>query len=236
MPRDEVASRGWMMKAAEQGQVPAYLADVVRFAYETGARVGEILKLEWGYVRDGVIYVPGAITKNRDPRQIVVTNEISEILRRRRAARAENCNLIFHNDGSAIIDYRNAWHSACVINGLGRFYCRTCCNDKGQHDSLLDAERKCPKCGRKWEVPLYEGRIMHDLRRSAAYELWRSGSSKDDCMTVTGHQTESMFKRYADLFSDAEQQVRQREVQERRRIWREGQIGAGMPQPGALAN
>ncbi len=32
---------------------------------------------------------------------------------------------------------------------------------------------------------------MHDLRRSAAYELWKSGSSKDDCMAVTGHQTET---------------------------------------------
>jgi integrase len=166
----------------------------------------------------------------------VITDGISEILERRRATRTETCNLIFHNDGNAIIDYRKAWHSACVINGLGRFYCRICRDDKGQHDSVLDAERKCPRCGRKWEVPRYEGRIMHDLRRSAAYELWKSGSSKDDCMAVTGHQTESMFDRYADLFSDAEKQARQRQVQERRRMWRDEQIISAIPQPGAQTN
>jgi hypothetical protein len=35
--------------------------------------------------------------------------------------------------------------------------------------------------------------------------------------------TPAMFKRYADLFTDEEKQARQREVQQRRREWRESQ-------------
>jgi hypothetical protein len=40
--------------------------------------------------------------------------------------------------------------------------------------------------------------------------MWKAGNSAQDCMEVTGHATESMFKRYTDLFSDEEKQARQR--------------------------
>jgi hypothetical protein len=46
--------------------------------------------------------------------------------------------------------------------------------------------------------------------------MWKSGSSLDDCKEVTGHATDAMFKRYADLFSEEEKQARRRE-------WREAQ-------------
>jgi hypothetical protein len=39
-------------------------------------------------------------------------------------------------------------------------------------------------------------------------------------MKITGHKTSSMFKRYADLFSDEEQRAQQRAVQNRRREWK----------------
>jgi len=84
----------------------------------------------------------------------------------------------------------------------------------------LDAEKKCPRCGKKWETPKYIGRIFHDFRRSAAHEMWKSGNSIEDCMKTTGHKTDAMFKRYADLFSTEEERARQLEVQNRRREWR----------------
>jgi len=125
--------------------------------------------------------------------------------------------------------------TACVLNGLGRFLCRECHNDQGEHDSVLDAKRKCPKCGKQWEVPLYEGRLMHDFRRSAAYEMFKSGVQNADAMLGTGHKSESMYKRYAELFSDEEKQATQRKVHEQRRMWREAQIASMIP-TGALAN
>jgi integrase len=203
--------------------LPPYIADVAEFAYETGARSGETLKLRWNYVQGDAIEVPASDTKNRKPRSIVVTETVSEIISRRRKARVPDCDLIFHNKGDAIKDYRKAWHSACVLAGLGRFLCRTCRNEQGKCDSVLDAHRKCPRCGKKWEVPRYDGRIMHDFRRSAAHEMWRAGSTVEECMEVTGHATAAMFKRYADLFSADERREMQRKVQERRRMWRDEQ-------------
>jgi hypothetical protein len=52
------------------------------------------------------------------------------------------------------------------------------------------------------------------------HEAWKAGSSVDDCMKITGHKTSSMFKRYADLFSDEEKRTQQRAVQSKRREWK----------------
>ena len=90
----------------------------------------------------------------------------------------------------------------------------------GMH-SVLDANRRCPSCGQKWANPKYLGKFFHDFRRSAAYEMWKAGSTIEDCKQVTGHKTDAMFKRYADLFSEEEVRNRQREVQRKRHEWRQ---------------
>lgn len=96
----------------------------------------------------------------------------------------------------------------------------------------LDASKKCSACGKSWsENPKYVGKIFHDFRRSAAHESWKSGSSVEDCMKITGHKTSSMFKRYADLFSDEEQRAQQRAVQNRRREWKKAQAANVVTMP-----
>jgi len=52
-------------------------------------------------------------------------------------------------------------------------------------------------------------------------------------MEVTGHETEAMFKRYADLFSDEEKRNLQREVQRRRHEWRQAEAQQGRPSQAA---
>jgi hypothetical protein len=44
-------------------------------------------------------------------------------------------------------------------------------------------------------------------------------------------QTSSMFKRYADLFSDEEQRAQQRAVQNRRREWKKAQAANVVTMP-----
>jgi Phage integrase family. len=56
-----------------------------------------------------------------------------------------------------------------------------------------------------------EGCLFHDLRRSAARNLIRSGVAQAVAMCITGHETDAMFRRYnitseADL-RDAMQRV-----------------------------
>jgi integrase len=211
---------------AVAASLPLYLADVALFAYEVGSRKTELLSLKWNFIDGDVIRVPMLNTKNRQERRIAITPEMEVILARRRAARVEGCDLIFHHDGQPIVDYRKCWHTACVANGLGHFECRTC-------HATLDAERRCHTCGEKWERPKYVGRLFHDFRRSAAHEMWKSGTSAEDAMKVTGHKTASMFRRYADLFSEQEEREIQLAAQERRRLWRESQP---KPSPGPLGH
>jgi integrase len=202
------------------------MADVARWAYETGARAGEILKLKWGYISGDVISIPATDCKNRKPRQIALTPELEVILERRRPAQVVGCPLIFHHDGHAITDYRHCWHTVCVLNGLGRFYCRDCRDEQRNFTFALDADKVCLQCGKKWTGPMepkYIGRVFHDFRRSASHELFKAGNSLEDCKLITGHATDAMFKRYADLFTDEEKQERQRETQKRRMEWREAQ-------------
>jgi integrase len=204
--------------------LPSYMADVARFAYETGHRSNEIRKLCWSHLEPDAIRVPGRIAKNRDACQIALTEELEEILGRRKNDRRPGCDLIFHHDGNPIVDYRKCWHSACLCLGLGAYYCRDCRDAEGSYTSKLDAAKKCPVCGKSWiDNPKYIGKIFHDLRRSAAYESWRAGSSIEDCKRVTGHKTDSMFRRYADLFSDEEVREQQRAVQNKRREWKKAQ-------------
>ncbi len=214
--------------------LPDYMSGVARFAYETGARAGEILKMEWSYLSRDAIAVPATNTKSRKPRSIALTPRLEEIIRLRRAARIPGCEFIFHNQGHAIRDYRKCWHTVCVMIGLGKFYCRNCRDKEHAFISALDAEKKCPKCEKKWEVPKYIGTLFHDFRRTAAHELWKAGNTAEDCMEVTGHATPAMFKRYADLFTEEEKQARQRAVQKRRLAWREAQLENLRVMPTAL--
>lgn len=208
--------------------LPPYMADVARFAYQTGTRSNELRSLRWSHLDGDAIVSPGEIVKNRQARSIALTPEVEEILERRKQSKVPGCDLIFHNVGRRIVDYRKCWQSACVVNGLGSFYCRDCRDAEGRYLSALDAKRQCPQCGAKWtgkqsKEPKYIGKIMHDFRRTASYELWKAGSSIEDCMKAVGMKTPSVFKRYGDLFSEPEVRERQRDVQQKRTAWREAE-------------
>ena len=158
------------------------LRDFVRFGYITGMRKGEIESLRWDNLeKDGVLKLAAEDAKTGEARTVPCDQgELADIIERRKAARSFKdaaggimlAQFIFHRgDGKAIGEFRKSWKTACVAAGVGHWVKR------GKQRS-------------------YEGRIFHDLRRSAIRDLVRAGVGQSVAMTISGHRTVSVFQRY----------------------------------------
>lgn len=171
-----------------------HLRDVIRFAYLTGWRKGEVLTLKWSNVDFAAreIRLEPGTTKNGEGRTFPFGEEpeLVEMLERRRrlqpskrgkakviAIKRPNpaeCYVFTKKNGDRIGSFRKRWDKACT-------------------------QAKC------------SGRLFHDLRRTTVRDLVRSGVSESVAMQLTGHKTRSVFDRY-DITSakDLREAVRKR--------------------------
>jgi integrase len=158
------------------------LRDFVRFGYITGMRKGEIESLRWDNLeKDGVLKLAAEDAKTGEARTVPCDQgELAAIIERRKAVRSfKNAagniilsRLIFHRgDGEPIGEFRKSWKTACVAAGVGHWV-------------------------KRGKSRTYEGRIFHDLRRSAIRDLVRAGVGQAVAMTISGHKTGSVFQRY----------------------------------------
>ncbi|MFL6314742.1 MAG: tyrosine-type recombinase/integrase [Terriglobales bacterium] len=78
-----------------------------------------------------------------------------------------------------------------------------CCEGKGQDDFVLTRSNGEPiRCFRdSWLTVCRkvgkDGTLFHDMRRSAVSNLVKKGVARKVAMSISGHQTESIFNRYA---------------------------------------
>jgi len=191
------------------------LRDFVEWGSCAGQRKSEIASLTWDMVDGDEIRVPGELCKNRSARVIPLGPELAEIIARRKKARrmvaidgmTRLAEPIFHRgDGKRVGEFRKSWHSACVAAGLGKIACPNC-------RSEANAESSCRKCKIKRK---YSGRLFHDFRRSCARRLLAAGVPTQIAKKITGHQTDSMFDRYA-IVSSADVLAAQKKVAQFRR-------------------
>ena len=182
------------------GELPEYLRDFCRFGFLIGWRKGSIESLRWSDVGEDVIYLRAENSKTRKPETIPLEGELAAIIERRRAAailkgkdgETRFAEYVFHRDGEPIGDFRKAWATACIAVGLGKMICPKCGSE--------GADRRCEPCK---TATRYSGKIFHDLRRTASRNMLRAGVPQAVAMTITGHRTDSMFRRYA--ITDEEQ-------------------------------
>lgn len=152
-------------------ELPAPLRPVVTFAYLTGWRKQEILNLRWRDVdfNAGTIRLEPGTTKNKRGREFpfAALPELAALMQAQR-------------DTTTELERRTAELVPWVFHRQGQPI-------KSYDDAWRAA---CKRAG----VP---GRLMHDCRRSAVRALERAGVSRSVSMALTGHLTESIFRRYA---------------------------------------
>jgi integrase len=157
--------------------LPEDLQDFARFGFLTGWRSGEIKSLAWSEfdLETRQLRLRGANSKNGEPRKLTLTDELWEIVERRWKARAykgQNGETVL----SPLVFYR--------VRGKG----------VKQTGEPVQDFRKAWKAA--CESAGVDGRLFHDLRRTAARNLRRAGVSEEVAMLITGHKTTSVFKRY----------------------------------------
>lgn len=180
----EAAPRKGFFEHAEYKAVlealPEELKPVLVFAFHTGCRRGEILRLKWEQVdlAEHIIRLNPGETKNKEGRVIPLAKDVLEVLRMQKEIRdhywPESPWVFYrHATGEPLKDFRGAWEAACKKCGL------------------WDTERKRPT------------RLLHDLRRSGVRNLVRSGVPERVAMAISGHKTRSVFDRY-NIVSEAD--------------------------------
>jgi integrase len=153
-----------------QRLLPERLRAITAVARITGWRKTELKSRQWSHVdfKAGWLRMEPEETKNREGRMFPLIPEVRAILEVQKA-RAE-----------------------AIQREQGKIVPWVFFKDKG--DQLGDFKKAWTTARRKAGIP---GRIFHDYRRTAARNLIRAGVPETVAMKMTGHLTNSVFKRYA---------------------------------------
>jgi integrase len=151
---------------AIRDHLPDYLKGFATFAYKTGWRKKEIMKLTWADVdRDQwIVRIEVGETKNDEARTVYLDDELQVVFKKQWENRKLGNKItpyVFPNwDGSGRIKYYyRAWRNACKDAGV-------------------------------WK------KFFHDFRRTAVRDMVRSGIPERVAMMISGHKTRSVFDRY----------------------------------------
>ena len=158
-------------------QETQWLADAYILAIETGCRRKELLSLRWEDIdldpaRGGVIRVADHNTKSGVEREIPLTPRAHRVLRRR--------NPQAHGD---------VFEES--VNALKCAWRRTRARARRLYES------DCREAGQEPNPDFCRTLRWHDLRREAVSRLLEAGVEPSSVAQWSGHQSESMLRRYA---------------------------------------
>jgi integrase len=148
--------------------IPGHLHPFLRFLYATGMRSGQASQLTWDMV-------DGKVTELHVPGELTKNGEDFTLP-------------LVYRDGTPMFDFvtdlkkavrqpifdttdfRSQWRRACAKLGLGIF---------------------------NPETQVYRGLRPHDFRRTACRNMIKARIPQAVAMAISGHKTDSMFRRYA---------------------------------------
>ena len=188
----EADPRGGFVDRAEfdaiSSHLPVDLQAGALIAFTLGWRKQEVfgLQLRQFDLEAGTLRLDPGETKNREGRTARLTPELKSIL----SAQAVRVQALMRETKSIV-----PW---LFPHLSGRHI------GKRVGDPRKAWARACKKAARP-------GVLFHDLRRSAVRNLERAGVSRSVAMKITGHKTESVYRRYA-IVSDADLQDAMRKL------------------------
>ncbi len=140
-------------------QCSTHLKPIVRLAYVTAMRRGEIIGLRWDQVdfQNRVIVLEAADTKTQEKREVPLDEVLLSMLRQ--VPKTLGSPYVFNFKGEHIWDIKTGFNSACRRAGI-----------KDCH--------------------------FHDLRHCAITNMRKAGVPDNVIMSISGHKTTSMFRRY----------------------------------------
>lgn len=190
--------------------LPETIASMVRFAFWTGWRLGEIRKLEWrsvDFARGEIRLDPGR-TKNREGRVFPMSVDLRNLLQAIEPARSTKPRRGNVVDSAMAAgarrvfpagDFRKTWKTACHKAGL---------------PCIVEPVRKGGKPGAVKVIKAL--RTFHDLRRSFAREMDSKGMRRGAIKKLAGWITDSVFDRY-NIVSDADLRTEIERIDEAKR-------------------
>ena len=149
-------------------------------AYHLGMRTGELLaiKRSWVDLEEGLIYVNGRVTKNRNPKTAPIYGDMRpwlEMLLTRGAVESPKCIWLFSRNGKPVKDFKADWAQACEKAGVpGLLF----------HDLRRTAVRNMIRAG----VP--EKIAMQISGHKTASMLWRYNITDARDIKDAGQRTE----------------------------------------------
>jgi integrase len=164
-------------KKREAGKA-LWLQTLIACAFAFGFRRGELLGMRvrqvdffgrWLQLEEGT-------TKNDEGRKVRMTEEVCRLMLESVRGKNPDDYIFTRENGEHVCDPRDDWYALCVTSGLGRF---------------VPAKRKNGEDYQK-----YIGLNLHDFRRAAIIKMDRRGVSRSVAMRISGHKTESVYRRY----------------------------------------
>jgi integrase len=172
--------RGFLSSAqvvAILAALPPHHRAIVGFLHLTGWRRGEALALEWARVHWESQEIRLDASKTGDPRCLVFSTypELKGLL----DAQRHSADTI-QRDRSRVVSHVFHHRNGRPIR-------------RGALQRAWELAREAAGC---------PGALLHDLRRTLVRQMERAGVPRSVAMTITGHRSEAVYKRYAIVARD----------------------------------